>query len=63
MILLIEEIIEHVGFLQNKLLQYYMNVLQLGYKVNNCNDLRLWRADATETFDFFAFNNGDYLDQ
>ena len=37
------------------------DVLQLGYKVNNCNRLRLWRADATETFDFYAFNIGDYL--
>ena len=23
------------------------DVLQLGYKVNNCNRIRLWRADAT----------------
>ena len=37
------------------------DVLQLGYRVNNCNRLRLWRADATETFDFYAFNIGDYL--
>ena len=37
------------------------DVLQLGYKVNNCNKIRLWRADATETFDFYAFNIGDYL--
>jgi len=37
------------------------DVLQIGYKVNSCNRLRLWRADATETFDFYAFNIGDYL--
>tara|TARA_R100001594_G_scaffold108175_1_gene142822 strand:- start:979 stop:3360 length:2382 start_codon:yes stop_codon:yes gene_type:complete len=37
------------------------DVLQLGYKVNSCNRLRLWRADATETFDLYAFNIGDYL--
>ena len=37
------------------------DVLQLGYKVDSCNRLRLWRADATETFDFYAFNIGDYL--
>ena len=37
------------------------DVLQLGYKVNSCNRLRLWRADATETFDFYAFNIGDYM--
>ena len=37
------------------------DVLQLGYKVNCCNRLRLWRADATEIFDFYAFNIGDYM--
>tara|TARA_B100000427_G_scaffold33069_1_gene24111 strand:+ start:22 stop:2421 length:2400 start_codon:yes stop_codon:yes gene_type:complete len=37
------------------------DVLQLGYRVNSCNRLRLWRADATETFDFYAFNIGDYM--
>ena len=37
------------------------DVLQLGYKVNSCNRLRLWRADATEVFDFYAFNIGDYI--
>ena len=37
------------------------DVLQLGYQVNSCNRLRLWRADATETFNFYAFNIGDYL--
>ena len=37
------------------------DVLQLGHKVNCCNRLRLWRADATEIFDFYAFNIGDYM--
>jgi len=37
------------------------DVLQLGYKVGTCNRLRLWRADATEIFDFYAFNIGDYM--
>ena len=37
------------------------DVLQLGYRVNSCDRLRLWRADATETFDFYAFNIGDYM--
>ena len=37
------------------------DILQLGYKVDNCNRMRLWRADATETFDFYAFNIGDYM--
>ena len=37
------------------------DILQLGYRVDNCNRMRLWRADATETFDFYAFNIGDYM--
>jgi starch phosphorylase len=31
-----------------------------GYRVNTCNTLRLWRARAVESFDFDAFNVGDY---
>nr|MBF0686043.1 glycogen/starch/alpha-glucan phosphorylase [Pseudomonas sp.] len=33
----------------------------LGYQVNTVNTLRLWRAEATEAFDFSVFNRGDYL--
>ncbi|MBO4123636.1 glycogen/starch/alpha-glucan phosphorylase [Cupriavidus gilardii] len=33
----------------------------LGYRVNTVNTLRLWRAEATEAFDFGVFNRGDYL--
>jgi starch phosphorylase len=32
----------------------------LGYRVDTCNLLRLWRAQAVESFDFTAFNHGDY---
>ena len=32
----------------------------LGFEVNNCNILRLWKAEAIESFDFEAFNLGDY---
>ncbi|MFL9826591.1 glycogen/starch/alpha-glucan phosphorylase [Rhodoplanes sp. SY1] len=32
----------------------------LGYRVKTCNLLRLWRAEAVQTFDFEAFNIGDY---
>jgi len=31
-----------------------------GYRVNNMNLLRLWAAEAAETFDFESFNQGDY---
>lgn len=33
----------------------------LGYRTNTANTLRLWRAEAPESFDFEAFNSGDYL--
>ncbi len=32
----------------------------LGYRVSTCNPLRLWKAEAVESFDFDAFNHGDY---
>jgi len=31
-----------------------------GYRVNTCNTLRLWKAEAADAFDFQAFNIGDY---
>ena len=36
------------------------DVPTLGYRVNSCNRLRLWRAVASRAFDFQAFNSGDY---
>ena len=33
----------------------------LGYRVGTCNALRLWKAEAAESFDFAAFNQGDYF--
>jgi starch phosphorylase len=32
----------------------------VGYRVSTINVLRLWKAEATESFDFSAFNVGDY---
>lgn len=32
----------------------------LGYQVNTANTLRLWKAEAPESFDFQMFNVGDY---
>ncbi len=32
----------------------------LGYQVNTANTLRLWKAEAIESFDFTVFNQGDY---
>lgn len=32
----------------------------LGYKVNTANTLRLWKAEAKESFNFQTFNIGDY---
>lgn len=31
-----------------------------GFRVNTVNLLRLWKAEACESFDFQAFNSGDY---
>jgi starch phosphorylase len=33
----------------------------LGYRTNTANTLRLWKAEAIESFDFQAFNLGDYF--
>jgi len=32
----------------------------IGYRVNTCNTLRLWKSEAVESFDFQDFNVGDY---
>lgn len=32
-----------------------------GYKTNTANTLRLWRAESPESFDFHAFDSGDYI--
>jgi glycogen phosphorylase len=32
----------------------------LGYRNNTANTLRLWRAEAPDSFDFAVFNRGDY---
>jgi starch phosphorylase len=32
----------------------------LGYRVGTCNRMRLWKAEAVESFDFAAFDHGDY---
>ena len=45
-------------------IHFLWNILSgpiLGYGVNTANLLRLWQAQATESFDFQAFNLGDYL--
>ncbi|KAI9129932.1 glycogen/starch/alpha-glucan phosphorylase [Acaryochloris sp. CCMEE 5410] len=34
----------------------------LGYRVNTANTLRLWKAEAPESFEFDAFNVGNYYD-
>ena len=36
------------------------DTLILGYRTNTANTLRLWRAEAPESFDFAIFNSGDY---
>ncbi len=41
---------------------YAFDTPVVGYKVNMCNTLRLWQAEAVESFDFKAFNVGNYYD-
>jgi glycogen phosphorylase len=36
------------------------DTLILGYQSNTANTLRLWRAEAPESFDVATFNSGDY---
>nr|WP_321452921.1 glycogen/starch/alpha-glucan phosphorylase [uncultured Carboxylicivirga sp.] len=33
---------------------------EMGYDVDSCNFLRLWKSEAVESFDFASFNHGDY---
>jgi starch phosphorylase len=33
----------------------------LGYRTNTVNTLRLWKAEAVDSFDFRAFNSADYF--
>ena len=33
----------------------------LGYRTNTANTMRLWSAQAVESFDFETFNHGDYV--
>ncbi len=33
----------------------------LGYRTNTANTMRLWSAQAVESFDFGTFNNGDFV--
>ncbi len=32
----------------------------IGYQANTANFIRLWKAEACESFDFHSFNSGDY---
>src|SRR4030095_10421846 len=46
------------AFVYKRKTAYEMPIL--GYRVSTCNWLRLWKAEAVESFDFAAFNQGDY---
>ncbi|SAK62169.1 glycogen phosphorylase family protein [Caballeronia terrestris] len=36
------------------------DIPMLGFRVNTCNTLRLWKSEAVESFDLQDFNAGDY---
>jgi starch phosphorylase len=56
-----EEGLERVRWIPNQAVKgmAYDTPIQ-GYRVNTCNTLRLWSAEACESFNFQAFNTGDY---
>ena len=45
---------------ENKIMGVACDTPVPGYRVGTCNTLRLWKAEAIESFDFAAFNHGDY---
>ncbi|MEN8175093.1 MAG: glycogen/starch/alpha-glucan phosphorylase [Pseudomonadota bacterium] len=47
-------------FPQRTVLGMAFDMPVVGYDVENANLLRLWKAEAPESFDFKAFNTGDY---
>ncbi|MGO9513213.1 MAG: glycogen/starch/alpha-glucan phosphorylase [Steroidobacteraceae bacterium] len=51
----------HVRWVPHKIVNGVpYDTLILGYHTNTANTLRLWRAEAPESFDFAIFNSGDY---
>jgi starch phosphorylase len=52
---------QHVRWVPHKIVNGVpYDTLILGYHSNTANTLRLWRAEAPESFDFASFNSGDY---
>jgi len=53
----------HVRWIPDRIIQgVAYDTPVLGYRVHTVNLLRLWKAEACESFDFQAFNQGDYWD-
>ena len=48
------------GYRRNRVKGVACDTPVLGYRVNTCNTLRLWKSEAVESFDFQDFNVGDY---
>jgi starch phosphorylase len=44
----------------NKVKGVACDIPMLGFRVNTCNTLRLWKSEAVESFDLQDFNAGDY---
>jgi starch phosphorylase len=44
----------------NKVKGVACDIPVLGFRVNTCNTLRLWKSEAVESFDLQDFNAGDY---
>ena len=51
----------HARWVPNKIIKgVAYDTPVLGFRVDACNRMRLWRAQAVDSFNFAAFNQGDY---
>lgn len=63
----VEEYTDHKGNIRKRwlpgdqVLARAHDILIPGYRTRTVNNLRLWKAEPTEDFDFKYFNHGDYI--
>lgn len=63
----VEEYTDHLGRIKKRwipgdqVLARAHDILIPGFRTRTVNQLRLWKAEATEDFDFKYFNHGDYI--
>jgi starch phosphorylase len=63
----VEEYTDHKGNIRKRwvpadqVIARAHDILMPGFRTRTVNNLRLWKAEATEDFDFKYFNHGDYI--